>query len=78
MASMLQEATVIIIGAGAAGIYAARCLREKGCKNVIVLEARERAGMLSSLLKSPLIAHVDSDFLLSDIRGTYLQHVDRE
>ncbi len=77
MASM-QEATVIIIGAGAAGIYAARSLREKGCKNVIVLEARERAGMLSSSIKCPLIARFILIFLLSrqvDVSATRRQKV---
>ena len=35
---------MVVIGAGAAGIMAARQLRENGCKNVIVLEANNRIG----------------------------------
>ena len=33
----MQAATVVIIGAGAAGIQAARSLREEGCTKVIIL-----------------------------------------
>ena len=40
----MEDATVIIIGAGAAGIQAARSLREKGCTKVIILEANDRTG----------------------------------
>ena len=40
----MQDATVVVIGAGAAGVMAARQLRENGCKNVIVLEANNRIG----------------------------------
>ncbi len=43
-ASAVKDATVVVIGAGAAGIMAARSLRERGCGKVIVLEARDRVG----------------------------------
>lgn len=43
-ASAVRDATVVVIGAGAAGIMAARSLRERGCGKVIVLEARDRVG----------------------------------
>ena len=50
MAKSIQDATVVVIGAGAAGIMAARSLREKGCRQIIVLEARDRVG--ASLLRA--------------------------
>ena len=43
-AAGLQDATIVVIGAGSAGIMAARSLREKGCKKVVVLEADDRSG----------------------------------
>ena len=42
---MMKDATVVVIGAGAAGIMAARKLREQGFTKVITLEARDRAGV---------------------------------
>jgi monoamine oxidase len=44
MAGMPSEVEVAVIGAGAAGIAAARRLVEAGRVSVIVIEARERAG----------------------------------
>ncbi|MBV9583400.1 MAG: FAD-dependent oxidoreductase [Alphaproteobacteria bacterium] len=44
MMSLPSEVDVAVIGAGAAGIAAARALTESGRMSVLVLEARERAG----------------------------------
>lgn len=47
MASAVEEkvvTTVAIIGAGAAGLYAARELRRAGCADVVILEASEHVG----------------------------------
>src|SRR5713101_5481062 len=44
MAGLLSEVDVAVIGAGAAGIGAARRLGEVGCVSVLVLEARDRVG----------------------------------
>jgi len=44
MTRLPSEVDVAVIGAGAAGIGAARCLRESGAVSVLVLEARARVG----------------------------------
>src|SRR5882757_6718759 len=44
MAGLLSEVDVAVIGAGAAGIGAARRLGEVGSVSVLVLEARDRVG----------------------------------
>src|SRR6516162_10428349 len=44
MAVLRSEPDVAVIGAGAAGIGAARRLREAGTVSVLVLEARDRVG----------------------------------
>jgi cation diffusion facilitator CzcD-associated flavoprotein CzcO len=44
----MGAATVVVIGAGASGIVAARSLLERGCGKVIVLEARDRVGARAS------------------------------
>src|SRR5437762_7003505 len=44
MAGLRSEVDVAVIGAGAAGIGAARRLAEKGSASVLVLEARDRVG----------------------------------
>src|SRR5271166_1644321 len=44
MTGLPSEVDVAVIGAGAAGIGAARCLREAGAVSVLVLEARARVG----------------------------------
>lgn len=40
----MAESKIVIIGAGAAGIAAACRLIEKGFKNLIILEAKNRIG----------------------------------
>ena len=44
MTGLPSEVDVAVIGAGAAGIGAARCLREAGMASMVVLEARDRVG----------------------------------
>ena len=44
MTGLPSEVDVAVIGAGAAGIGAARRLREAGAVSVLVLEARDRVG----------------------------------
>ena len=44
MAGFRSEVDVAVIGAGAAGIGAARWLVDKGSISVLVLEARDRVG----------------------------------
>src|SRR5215470_6716668 len=44
MTGLPSEVNVAVIGAGAAGIGAARCLREAGMASMVVLEARDRVG----------------------------------
>ena len=44
MTGLASQADVVVIGAGAAGIAAARRLFDAGGVSVLVLEARERAG----------------------------------
>ena len=44
MKSLPSEVDIAVIGAGAAGIGAARRLREAGTVSIVVLEARERVG----------------------------------
>src|SRR5437762_7844510 len=44
MAGLRSEVDVAVIGAGAAGIGAARRLADKGSVSVLVLEARDRVG----------------------------------
>src|ERR1700719_2545030 len=44
MAGVRSEGDVAVIGAGAAGIGAARRLADKGSVSVLVLEARDRVG----------------------------------
>src|ERR1700757_2358346 len=44
MVGLRSEVDVAVIGAGAAGIGAARRLGDKGSVSVLVLEARERVG----------------------------------
>jgi len=40
----MENTRIIIIGAGCSGISAASKLIEKGCKNVLILEAENRIG----------------------------------
>ena len=44
MTALSSEVDVAVIGAGAAGIGAAKCLRETGTVSMLVLEARARVG----------------------------------
>jgi monoamine oxidase len=44
MKGLPSEVDIAVIGAGAAGIGAARCLREAGMASIVVLEARDRVG----------------------------------
>ena len=44
MTGLPSEVDIAVIGAGAAGIGAARCLREAGIASMVVLEARDRVG----------------------------------
>ena len=44
MTGLSSEVDVAVIGAGAAGIGAARRLRQEGTVSVVVLEARDRVG----------------------------------
>jgi len=44
MTGLPSEVDVAVIGAGAAGIGAARCLRQAGMASLVVLEARDRVG----------------------------------
>ena len=46
-----EDDLVIVIGAGLAGLTAARTLKDQGF-NVIVLEAQERIGMAQSIFES--------------------------
>jgi monoamine oxidase len=44
MRDLPSAVDIAVIGAGAAGIAAARCLREAAMASMVVLEARDRVG----------------------------------
>jgi monoamine oxidase len=69
MAGVLSEVDVAVIGAGSAGIAAARRLVEAGGVSVLVLEARERAGGRAWTL--------DADGLPMDLGCEWLHSADR-
>jgi cation diffusion facilitator CzcD-associated flavoprotein CzcO len=73
----LADATVVVIGAGASGIVAARSLRERGCGKVIVLEARDRVGARARpLCAMPCSSPALPRWQLTHVtdRRTHLQH----
>lgn len=49
---MARKPKVVIIGAGIAGLSAASELIQNGCDNIILLEARDRIGMILHLFTS--------------------------
>ena len=56
---MSQIHDVIVIGAGASGLSAAKVLAEKGVDSLIVLEARERVGGRTWTVKNPKVGWLD-------------------
>jgi monoamine oxidase len=69
MAGLMSEVDVVVIGAGSAGIAAARRLVEAGHLSVLVLEARERAGGRAWT--------VEADGLPMDLGCEWLHSADR-
>src|SRR6266566_5259565 len=69
MAGLMSEVDVAVIGAGSAGIAAARRLVEAGHLSVLVLEARERAGGRAWT--------VEADGLPMDLGCEWLHSADR-
>ena len=69
MTNLPSEVDVAVIGAGAAGIAAARRLAEAGGVSVLVLEARERAG--------GRVWTVEKNGLPCDLGGEWLHSADR-
>ena len=69
MAGLMSEVDVAVIGAGSAGIAAARCLVAADRVSVLVLEARERAGGRAWT--------VEADGLPMDLGCEWLHSADR-
>src|ERR1700761_9205228 len=68
----MQKDSVIVVGAGAAGLMAARILAKSG-KHVTVLEARNRlGGRIHSLNNEQFFSHVElgAEFIHGDLPVT--------
>ncbi|MBS1687856.1 MAG: FAD-dependent oxidoreductase [Bacteroidetes bacterium] len=68
----MAEIDVIVIGAGAAGLMAARELVKKG-KSVCVLEARDRVGgRIYTIYDNPMSGHIEAgaEFIHGDLQTT--------
>ena len=76
---MTTDADVIIIGAGAAGLTAARELRKQGINRVIVLEASSKVGgrVLHDTSLSPHALELGPEFIHGESHNQLLDLVQR-
>ena len=63
----MQKASIVIVGAGLAGLYAAHLLEKRGVKDIVLLEARESWGgrIVSTVAEQP--AYPDADMAGVDL-----------